>query len=136
MVRDLKRRAVPIHGVGLQMHVALEAETRPTIGDLKANMKRLASVGVETHITEMDVRVPLPVSATDLERQAAVYNAITAACLAESGCTSITFWGFTDRHSWVSDSGAFPGNGAALLFDEAYQPKPAFEALQNAFMGA
>ena len=136
MVRDLKRRAVPIHGVGLQMHVALEAESRPAIGDLKANMKRLASVGVETHITEMDVRVPLPVSATDLERQAAVYNAITAACLAESGCTSITLWGFTDRHSWVSDSGAFPGNGAALLFDEAYQPKPAFEALQNAFMGA
>jgi endo-1,4-beta-xylanase len=36
-------------------------------------------------------------------------------------------WGFTDAHSWVPSS--FPGYGAALIFDEMYQPKPAYDAL-------
>jgi len=34
---------------------------------------------------------------------------------------------FTDRYSWIP--GFFPGYGAALIFDENYQAKPAYDAL-------
>jgi hypothetical protein len=36
-------------------------------------------------------------------------------------------WGFTDAHSWIP--ALRPGWGAALPFDEAYRPKPAYDAL-------
>jgi endo-1,4-beta-xylanase len=38
-------------------------------------------------------------------------------------------WGFTDKESWVP--GAFPGWGAALVFDAAYQAKPAHVSLRD-----
>ena len=37
-------------------------------------------------------------------------------------CAGVTIWGFTDRYSWVPDT--FPSEGAALLYDANYAPKP------------
>ena len=48
-------------------------------------------------------------------------------------CTSLTFWGFTDGRSWISETQ--PGMGAATLLDETLQPKPAFFAVQRALGG-
>ena len=48
-------RGVPIRGVGLQMHVSLNDGSRPA--DVAANMRRLAALGLEIQITEMDVRI-------------------------------------------------------------------------------
>jgi endo-1,4-beta-xylanase len=36
--------------------------------------------------------------------------------------------------SWVP--GTFPGQGAALLFDESFQPKPAYGAVNALLAGA
>jgi endo-1,4-beta-xylanase len=48
-------------------------------------------------------------------------------------CKAIQTWGFTDKHSWIPSF--FKGTGAALPFDQAYRPKPAYAAIQKALEG-
>ena len=131
MVRAFKRQGVPINGVGLQMHIG---NLRPDIASISGNIARLTALGLQVHITELDVSLPVDVeghaSAADLERQASIYRQITAACLAHPGCTAIQTWGFTDKYSWIS-SHSRKTRGAALLFDRNYQPKPAYNSLRE-----
>jgi endo-1,4-beta-xylanase len=121
----LRRKGTPIHGVGLQMHLSLQ--DAPPAREVRINMKRLAALGLETPITEMDVMLPLPASRAALKKQAALYRDMLQACLAVPQCRSFSTWGVTDRHSWIPEF--FPGQGAALLFDADYQPKPAAGSL-------
>jgi endo-1,4-beta-xylanase len=67
-------------------------------------------------------------STTDLVRQAEVYRGVVRACLQSPGCTAIQTWGFSDKYSWIG-SHSHGGRGAALLFDRAYKPKPAYDAM-------
>lgn len=131
LVRDLKRRGVPVHGVGLQMHVTLESPPDPQ--GIAANIKRLGDLGLEIHITEMDVRIREPITEEKLGAQARVYRDIARACLSAPSCKALVLWGFTDRHSWIP--GFFPGHGGGLIFDAAYQPKPAYTALAGVLAG-
>jgi endo-1,4-beta-xylanase len=51
--------------------------------------------------------------------------------VAEPACQSITFWGFTDAHSWIYSQ---YGPDAPLLFDAQYAPKPAFFGVLDALL--
>ena len=129
MVKDFKKRGVPIDGVGLQLHISrLDFDTAA----VAANIARLARLGIQIHITELDVSLPVDSSgvgtAEDLRRQADVYRGIVHACLQSPGCTAIQTWGFTDKYSWIS-SHSHGTRGAALPFDRAYKPKPAYDAI-------
>ena len=129
MVKDFKHRGVPIDGVGLQMHVSQpDLDTAP----IAANIARLTALGLQVHITELDVSLPLDSSGqaqrSDLLRQAEVYRAIVRACLQSQGCTAIQTWGFTDKYSWIG-SHSHGTRGAALPFDRTYKPKPAYDAI-------
>jgi endo-1,4-beta-xylanase len=132
LVRKLLADGVPIHGVGLQMHI--KASDYPTPSSIAANIRRLASLGLKVNISEMDVRISdIQGDMTEkLKVQRQVYHDILAACLKEKGFMAVTFWGFTDAHSWIQ-SRYGPDN--PLLFDQNYQAKPAyygvFEALQG-----
>jgi endo-1,4-beta-xylanase len=131
MVRDFRRRGVPIDGVGFQMHVAnLHAD----IESISANVKRLTALGVQVHITELDVALPVDANGNptpaDLQRQAEIYRDIAAMCLTYRGCTAIQTWGFTDKYSWIG-SHSKKTQGAALLFDGEYRPKLAYGALRS-----
>ncbi|MEA2142921.1 MAG: endo,4-beta-xylanase, partial [Solirubrobacteraceae bacterium] len=64
--------------------------------------------------------------------QAQIYEQIVGACLTVK-CRSLTFWGFTDGRSWISETQA--GMGAATLLDASLAPKPAFAAVQRALGG-
>lgn len=123
----LRRKGTPIHGVGLQMHLSLQ--DAPHAREVRINMKRLAALGLETPITEMDVMLPVPASRTGLKKQAALYRDILQACLAVPQCRSFSTWGVTDRYSWIPEF--FPGQGAALLFGPDDQPKPAVRSLER-----
>jgi endo-1,4-beta-xylanase len=131
LVRDLKQRGL-VDGVGLQMHVS--ATSLPPVADIAANIRRLAALGLSVNISEMDVRVrDVPGdTATKLARQRQVYRDVVAACVAEPRCEAVTFWGFTDAHSWID---GFFGPDDPLLFDEQYRAKPAFFGVQDAFLG-
>ena len=129
MVKDFRNRGVPIHGVGLQMHLPLlEAD----VTAVAANIARLTALGVQVHITELDVSLPVDSSGSaqpgDLARQADVYRGIVRACLKSSGCAAIQTWGFSDKYSWIG-SHSQGARGQALPFDRAYQPKAAYRAL-------
>lgn len=132
LVAGLKRDGVPIDGVGLQMH--LDASSRPPVADIAANIRRLAALGLMVNISEMDVRIARlsGASSTRLDEQGRIYHDVVAACLTEPRCHAITFWGFTDRHSWI-DSAFGPDD--PLLFDEAYRAKPAFYGVLEALRG-
>ena len=127
LVKDLLQRGVPIHGVGLQMHVALGWHPKPQ--DVAANMERLAALGLEVHITEMDVRIKSPATEEELAAQARIYRDMLEVCLSAENCKAFVLWGFTDRHSWIPQF--FRGWGSGLIFDSSYQPKPAYDALMD-----
>lgn len=132
MAQDFVARGVPMHGIGFQVHFE---HTTGNIASVEANIKRLTDLGLQVHITELDVRIPVDsagnATAADLAAQAQVYRQVVAACLKFPLCTSIQTWGVGDRHSWIP--GFFPGRGAALLFDTNYAPKPAYAAVKEAF---
>jgi endo-1,4-beta-xylanase len=131
MVRDFRQRGVPIDGVGFQMHIA---NLRADAASVSANINRFTALGVQVHITELDVALPIDANGNprpeDLQRQADIYREIASACLSHPGCTAIQTWGFTDKYSWIG-SHSKRTQGAALLFDRDYRAKPAFEALRN-----
>lgn len=127
LVSGMKERGIPIHGVGLQMHVSISEYPPPE--DTRANIQRLGDLGLTVHITELDVRVQKPVTQNKLDTQAVVYREIMSACLTEKACKAFVMWGFTDKYSWVP--WFFKGFDAALIFDDQYQPKPAYFALME-----
>jgi endo-1,4-beta-xylanase len=131
MIQDFRKRGVPIHGVGLQMHLS---NLHPDISSISANIGRFTALGVQVHITEMDVSLAVDAngnaSADDLQQQAVIYREIAGACLSHPGCTAIQTWGFTDNYSWIG-SHSKKTRGAALLFDRNYHPKPAYNALRK-----
>jgi endo-1,4-beta-xylanase len=129
MVKDFKQRGVPIDGIGLQMHVPnLELDTDA----IAVNIARLTALGVQVHITELDVSLPVNsdgvAAKQDLQRQAEIYRGVARACLQSRGCTAIQTWGFTDKYSWIG-SHSHGTRGAALPFDRTYKPKPAYDAM-------
>jgi endo-1,4-beta-xylanase len=129
LVKGLVSSGVPIDGVGLQMHEDLTSA--PSQSDISSNMARLAALGLQVHVTEMDVRIPVDsngnASAADLASQATIYQYVMSACQATPNCTAFLTWGFTDKYSWIPST--FPGFGAGLLLDAQYQPKPAYASV-------
>jgi endo-1,4-beta-xylanase len=129
MVKDFKQRGVPIDGVGLQMHISnfdLDSE------GLRNNIARLTALGLQVHITELDVSLPVDADGTfspaDLRRQAEIYRDVVHTCLQNVRCTAIQTWGFTDKYSWIG-SHSHGSQGGALLFDKTFKPKPAYASV-------
>jgi endo-1,4-beta-xylanase len=127
LVEKLKADGVPIDGVGWQMHIQ---NGTPMTAAYASNAARLAALGLEISITELDVRMRLPATDFGLRQQADTYGEVARFCRRQSNCKAIVTWGFTDAHSWVP--GFFSGWGAALPFDESYRPKPAYAAIEQA----
>jgi endo-1,4-beta-xylanase len=131
LVRNLQAQGVPIDGVGLQMHI--RAAAPPPDTSVASNMRRLAALGLRVNISEMDVRIGDIGGATpaNLDQQRAVYRSMVGVCVAEPACNAVTFWGFTDAHSWIYSQ---YGADAPLLFDTQYAPKPAFYGVLDALL--
>ncbi|NUT98613.1 MAG: endo-1,4-beta-xylanase [Saccharothrix sp.] len=130
LIKDLKAKRVPVDGFSAQSHLS----TRYGFpGDLETNLKRFSALGLETAITELDVRMDLPAdgvpTAAQLAQQADYYNRTLTACLAVKGCDSFTIWGFTDKYSWVPVF--FQGEGAATVMWDDFSHKPAYDVLRE-----
>ncbi|QRV76498.1 endo-beta-1,4-xylanase [Ceratobasidium sp. AG-Ba] len=126
LVKKLKAKGVPIHGIGAQAHL-VAGTVSPTFGQ---NLQRFADLGVDVALTELDIRMELPVTAEKLAQQAADYTTSVNACLGVKRCVGITIWQFTDALSWIP--GVFPAEGAALPWDENLKTKPAYDAMRKA----
>jgi endo-1,4-beta-xylanase len=130
LAKQLIAQGVPLHGFAFQAHLDLQY---PFPSTLAANMQRFDDLGLETAITELDVRFTLPASgvptAEQLAEQADTYQGVLEACLSVEDCNSFTIWGFNDKYSWVPSFSA--GQGAATVMFEDYERKPAYYALQE-----
>jgi len=129
LVRDLLDAGAPLNGVGFQGHITppFGPQFLPTRDELAAAVQRFAALGLAVEITELDVTLTDP--ATQLVRQASTYGDVFAACFTTAGCQGITTWGISDHDTWIRDF--FHVEGAPLLFDTAFIPKPAYFAARD-----
>lgn len=127
LVKNLKEQGAPIDCIGFETHLDLQFSLPPMI---KQNMERFADLGLQIDVTEMDVRMVLPATPALLAAQASVYAQVMQDCIAVRQCVDFTVWEYTDKYSWVP--GFFTGEGAADIYDENFNPKPAYFALLNA----
>ncbi|HEV7897751.1 MAG TPA: endo-1,4-beta-xylanase [Planosporangium sp.] len=130
LVRSLKARGVPIHGVGMQGHLGLQYGL-PDVATLSANVKQFTDPGLAVAFTEVDVRMPLPTDNYKSQAQAQGYSIVTQTCLLNPRCLSLTVWGYTDKYSWIPGWFTNPPQGAANLLDESFQAKPAYQAVRT-----
>ncbi|MFB6555740.1 endo-1,4-beta-xylanase [Streptomyces sp. NPDC056405] len=135
LTQDLLQQGVPVHGFSVQAHLS----TRYGFpGDLETNLERFDALGLETAVTELDVRMDLPAggepTAAQQKQQADYYQRTLSACLAVEDCNSFTIWGFTDKYSWVPVF--FEGEGYATVMTDDFDRKPAFHALRHTLKAA
>jgi len=128
LVMGMKQRGVPIDGVGLQCHW-MEPGFAPDYTLMKSTMASLANLGMLARISELDVRIKTPASASDLAAQATYFNDTVRACLDSPNCVEITAFGVNDEISWIP--AFFSGYGAATMFTPPFTPKPAYTSVMN-----
>ncbi|WP_254186589.1 endo-1,4-beta-xylanase [Paenarthrobacter aromaticivorans] len=117
LVSGLVAAGVPINGVALQMHETIQG---PPPGVITEMTNFFHSKGLEVSIAELDVHT------LDSVTQAQIYGDVVTEAL-NAGIKEISVWGFTDKHLYTWLPGAKP-----LMFDENYNPKPAYFAVRDA----
>jgi len=124
LASSLKQQGVPLDGIGFESHFILGQAS--SVAALQASMARFANLGLDVAITELDDRITLPASSANLQQQATEFSNVVKACLNTARCPGVTQWAVGDPDSWIP--GFFSGQGAATMFDNNYQPKPAFNS--------
>jgi GH35 family endo-1,4-beta-xylanase len=132
LVRDLVQRGVPIHGLGFQGHF-ISGVGVPTAQQLRDTFERFAGLGLTVQITELDIRIPRPVTPEKLTVQAEEYRRVVEVCLQTPACDMVVVWGLHDGNTWVDYT--FPAQTAPLLFDANFNPKPAYWAVNDLLAG-
>jgi endo-1,4-beta-xylanase len=130
LAQSLLAQGVPLNGIGFESHFVLGQVP----SDMQANMQRFANLGLDVAVTELDDRITLPASSANLQQQATEFSEVVQDCLNVSRCVGVTQWAVGDADSWVP--GTFAGQGAATMFDQNYNPKPAFTSVQNTLAAA
>ncbi len=126
-IKSMLDNKIPVHGIGFQSHQTIGEYSGSLHTSIKTNLDRFAALGLKIAITELDVRIPLPADAAELQAQADMCRVFMQAALATPACQTFMVWGFTDKYSWVPST--FSGQGDALMYDADYQVKPAYTAL-------
>ncbi|MCB1845134.1 MAG: endo-1,4-beta-xylanase [Halioglobus sp.] len=129
LAERLLARGVPLHGIGLQAHFIFLPPDRE---QLEAQLARVAALGLQVELTELDIALPLFANTPDpLAAQAQAYADVVAACLAVPACTGITTWGIDDDNSWLDSFELSAANAPnrPLLFAADGVPKPAYQSV-------
>jgi endo-1,4-beta-xylanase len=135
LVSKLRNRKIPVHVLGMQCHWYIGPSNSGSSGawdpqQTAQNMARLAALGLDISITELDIRFQNPSDSTKLYQQRQAYETIMSICLAQPRCKKFFVWGMRDGSSWINQR--FPGYGTPLLFTgtgNTYTPKPAYYGL-------
>lgn len=152
MVKRLKKRGVPIHGIGMQGHVGLGY---PEISEFEDSIKAYTKLGMRVHITELDIDVlpvawehtgaeisdsftysdelnpyptglPIAVQRQLSDRYVEFFKLFLKY---RDDIERVTFWGTGDAESWKNN---FPVVGRVnypLLFDRNYEKKISYHSL-------
>jgi len=143
LVKKLKEKNVPIHGVGLQAHWSI---FEPTQAELEKSITQFADLGLAVQITELDVSVypkeheRREKRDTDKseftpemeQKQIAHYKMIFDTFRKYKGTvTGVTFWNVSDKSTWLDNFPVPNRKDYPLLFDQNYKPKKAFDGVVN-----
>ena len=93
----------------------------PDISEIEDGIKMYADLGLEVHITEMDIGLDGRTEEDQAERYREVFQLFKKY---KGVITNVTLWGFADDASWRGDDDP-------LLFNRQHEPKPAFWAIVN-----
>ncbi|NMB39024.1 MAG: hypothetical protein GX994_05565 [Firmicutes bacterium] len=116
MLKDMINDGVPIHGMGIQGHWSVNG---PSISEIEDALKMYADLGLEIHITELDVGLDGATEEQQAERYREIFQLFKKY---DHVITSVTLWGVADDASWRGDEDP-------LLFNRNHEPKPAFWAI-------
>ena len=139
LVTRLREAGVPIHGIGLQGHWAINEPSRE---QLEKTLSDFSRTGLVLQITELDISV-YPKEHNARERRAededTTYSAARQKKQEEAyqmcfelfrkykaNISSVTFWNISDRYSWLDNFPVKNRKDYPLLFDPSLRPKSAY----------
>ena len=131
LVADLKKRKIPIHGLGLQMHINVDSK-RAEIQDI---ISKSVQTGLAIHFSELDIAVN-PKNNPDYSYQESTQNELFAfvfkayRAIPAKQQYGITFWNVSDKDSWLRGYFKRPKE-YPLLFDDKYAKKTGYTNLIN-----
>jgi endo-1,4-beta-xylanase len=137
----LQSKNVPVHALGIQAHLNANGFARSfDTAAYRTFLSNVAARGLSIFITEMDVQDDgLKADITTRDAGVAdVYARYLSVALQEPAVKIVLNFGLSDRYTWLQED--YPRrDGAArrpLPFDENLQPKPAYNAILQAFQNA
>jgi endo-1,4-beta-xylanase len=144
LVKSLKDSGIPIGGVGLQGHWAIN---EPSKEQLDSTIKKFAELRLKIQITELDISVypkehnarerkPEDADTTFSDEKEIKQMEEYKMCFEifrkyKKYISGVTFWNVSDRRSWLDN---FPVRGRKdypLLFDKDLKPKKAYWKVVN-----
>lgn len=121
MFADLKKRGVPVDGIGMQSHYSTEL----SLSTVEQSIKRFRDAGAKISVTELDVVINNP-SGPGLPKEDEIAQAQVYAGLFQiyshfaDFIDRVTFWGYDDGHSWRGSTHPCLFNGGDYSPKEAY----------------
>lgn len=137
IIQQLHEQGISITAVGIQGHSNL---MWPSLEQLEKSIKILAKLGIQVHISELDVDV-LSTRQYSSDTEATTLASSMQSALAQrysdlfrlytehTSIKRVTFWGVTDKYSWLNEW-PIPGRvNHPLLFDREGNTKLAYQTL-------
>ena len=157
LIKSLQKNGAKINSVGIQAHWQL---TSPTLEEIETSILAFSELGVKVMFTELDISVlpnpwelsgaevtqnfkkfegdkkmnPFPENLPDSvkEKLAKRYENIFKLFVKHKDKISrVTFWGVTDKFSWLNDWPIKGRTNYPLLFDRNYKEKKAYQRIKN-----
>ena len=145
LLEQMQRSGTPVDAVGIQAHLTALGGPPFSATRLRRFLADVASLGLTIQITELDVtdeHAPADITVRD-RLVAEVYRRFLDTALDEPAVKMVVTWGLSDRHSWIVRRETYQAkwrtDGVAsrpLPFDADLEPKPAFDAIAQAFAHA
>lgn len=138
LANSLVAAGVPIHGLGLQLHVNKNTSNN----NMSNAIDMMLSTGLKVHIAEFDVAVnpennqSLTYDATIASQLFGKYKFISryAKKIAAGQFHGITTWNVTDADSWIPSNYSRPD--FPLPFSSSYQRKTAYQGIKDAIISS
>jgi endo-1,4-beta-xylanase len=127
MMRDFKQNNIPVHGIGLQMHISVQY---PTDRQIKNTIECFKGLGLKIHLSELDIainqngKVNMPTYQLLKEQKKKIKSIISIFRKLPVGQQyAVTLWGVSDADSWMFRN---YNKDWPLLYDEEYKIKPSY----------